>query len=275
MNKLALFSFIKDEIDFMGDFLDHHVPIFDEINIIDTGSTDGSLQLLTEYAKKYNINIIVGETCFSKKADACSFLMKQSNCDILVPLDADEKIIYDNGKIQNKNQNVIRSYLQNLPTTGEKYKIRNSYEYNPFDEELYGANEHTKIIFPKKTFMYTDGGFHRGRTMLDEDSNFDDPVYWRKFISGNIKTDKVINIDISYIHYHFKTKEIWLKNTIKKLKARLGNQWDNLDVLKKYKGPSIHSKSQYLKFIETDKWFQARRNQIFLNIGSDPIRIDI
>jgi hypothetical protein len=121
--------------------------------------------------------------------------------------------------------------------------------------------------------LYTDGGFHRGRTSLDEDCHFDTACYWRKFIQGNIKTDKVMNIDISYIHYHFKTKEIWLKNTIKKLKSRLGDDWNNLEILKKYKGASIHSKNQYLKFLETGEWMIPKSRQILLNLKNNDLII--
>lgn len=267
MNKLALFSFIKDEIDLIEDFLNYHIPIFDEITIIDSGSKDGTLEVINKYASENNnIKVISADICFSAKDEVCSDLMRKSGCDILVGLDADEIIVYDNGSVQKGN--LVRNYLQRLPITGAKYKICNSYEYNPFNKNFYGKNPHTKIIFPQKTFMYTDGGFHRGRTTLDENFDFDSPVYWRKFLQGLITTDKVIDINISYIHYHYKTKEIWLKNTIKKLKSRLGEKWNDPEALKNYNGPSIHVVNQYLKFLKTGEWFKPKKKQIFFDTDS-------
>lgn len=262
MNKLALFSFVKDEIDFIQDFIDYHSSIFDEITIIDNGSTDGTLEIL----KNSNINFVQDTSPFIQKGEICSNIMKQSNCDILVPMDADEKIIYDNGNIKSVNKNLIKTYLQNLSITGKKFKIRNVYEYHPDNDGWYGFAHHTKIIFPKDTFMYTDSGFHRGRTTLDEESNFNtDPYYWRKFIQGRTPTDKITNVDISYIHYHFKSKDIWLKNTEKKLRARLNDNWNNLEILRQYSGQSIHCKWQYLKYIDTKNWVDVKKS-IFLDI---------
>jgi len=261
MTRLALFAFIKDEIDFIQDFIHYHNNIFDEITIVDNGSTDGTLEIL----KNSPINLIQDNSPFVLKGEICSNLMKQSDCDILVPLDADEKIIYDDGNVKSVDTNLIRSYLQNIAITGRKFKIRNIYDYHPDNDGWYGFSQHTKIIFPKNTFMYTDSGFHRGRTTLDEESNFNDPYYWRKFIRGHVHTDKTTNIDISYIHYHFKSKEIWLKNTEKKLRARLNEDWNNLEILRSYNGQSIHCKWQYLKYIETNNWIDVKKS-IFFNI---------
>lgn len=260
MNKLALFVFVKDEIDFIQDFIEYHINIFDKVTIVDNGSTDGTLEIIQNYSKHNNLKTIIDKSDFSKKADICTELMKTSDCDILVPLDADEKIIYDDGKIKSKDSNIIKQYLQNLPITGKKYKIKNIYEYHPDNDGWYGFAGHTKIIFPKKTFMYTDLGFHRGRISLDGVSNFDtDPNYWRAFIKGTIYTDKISSIDISYIHYHFKNKNIWLKNTIKKLDARLGEKWKDIEYLKKYFGPSVHCKNQYLNYLNTNTWHNVEK----------------
>ena len=129
------------------------------------------------------------------------------------------------------------------------------YQYHPDNDGWYGICNHTKIIFPKKTFLYTDGGFHRGRITLDEPSNFDfDPYYWRTMFHDPNISDKIENINISYLHYHFKSKDIWLKNTKKKLKARLKDKWNDLKFLKSYIGPSIHAKNRYIKYIETNEW---------------------
>ncbi len=264
MNKLALFSFIKDEIDFISSFISYHKNIFDEITIIDNGSTDGTLEILQEYEKTNIITLIRDHSPFSMKGEICSKIMKNSSCDLLVGLDADEIMVFDNNDIVSKDILTIKNYLQNLEINGFKYKINKVYDYHPDDDGWYGIAGHTKIIFPQKTFLYTDTGFHRGRTTLDPKSNFDsNPYYWRiMFKSKNIK-DKILPINISYLHYHFKSKEIWLKNTEKKLRSRLGDQWNNISVLENYNGPSIHCKKRYIQYLKTNEWVDCKKT-VFL-----------
>lgn len=264
MNKLALFVFVKDEIDFIEHFIEYHKNIFDEITVIDNGSTDGTLEVLDRYSKYKVINLIRDSSPFSMKGEICSKIMSESTCDLLVGLDADEIMVFDDNETQTKDTAQIKAYLKNLPITGAKFKINKIYEYHPDNDGWYGLTKHAKIIFPKKTFMYTDGGFHRGRTLEDDISNFNThPFYWRPFNKGIITTDKVIDINISYVHYHFKNKEIWLKNTVKKLKARIGDKYQDIEYLKTYFGPSIHCKTQYLYYLETGNWIKVNK-QIFL-----------
>lgn len=266
-NKLELFTFVKDEVDFISSFVEYHKHIFDKITIIDSGSTDGTLEILQTLNKKQEIQLIEGHFNFSDKGEICTELMKNSSCELLIPLDADEKIIFDDGLIRSNNINLIREYLQNIKITGNKYKIYNTYDFHPDDDGWYGIRRHTKMIFPQKTFMYTDGGFHRGRTTLDPDSHFDTPHYWRAaFNSDIIIEDKITNINLSYIHYHYKSKNIWLKNTEKKLRARLGHFWNNLETLQSYTGPSIHSKVKYLEYLKTGEWNFCQKNIFLGNI---------
>lgn len=247
MNKIGLFCFIKDEIDFIEDFINHHQGIFDQITFIDTGSSDGTLEVL-ENTK--NIILIKNNCSFDEKENVCTQIMKQSDCDILVPLDADEKIIYDGEKLS-KDPKKIREYFQNLPITGAKYRVKTIYEHHPDNDGWWGIRHHPKIIFPKSTFMYTDAGFHRGRTTIDNPETFNDPYYWR---NSRIYNDPIIDINISYFHYHFKSKEIWIKNTEKKLKQRLGQNWNNMEFLQSYAGKSIHLKFEYINYINTGEW---------------------
>jgi glycosyltransferase involved in cell wall biosynthesis len=263
-NKLALFSFIKDEIDFISNFIEYHKNIFDSITIIDNGSTDGTLEILEKYHANETIILIKNNSSFSLKGEICSEIMRGSSDDLLIGLDADEILIFDDNNIRTKNVDQIKMYLQKIEIDGSKYKINKIYDYHPDNDGWYGISSHTKMIFPQKTFMYTDVGFHRGRTILDPASDFDtNPYYWRTIFKNPNIQDKILPINISYLHYHFKSKEIWLKNTEKKLRARLGDKWKDIDTLKNYTGPSIHCKNRYLKYINQDEWITCKKT-IFL-----------
>ena len=251
INKLGLVSFIKNEIDFIESFIKYHIDIFDSIYFIDDGSTDGTLEIIQKYS---SIHLRQVQNSFNLKGEICSEIIHQMTEDIIIPLDADETIVHDNKNIQITNSQYIRQYLQNLPIDGHKYKVNHIYEYNPDHIGWWGIKHHAKIFFPKKTFLYTDPGFHRGRTSLDSCSSFDNKFYWRQK-----HNDIVIPTNISYLHYHFKSKEIWLKNTAKKLEQRIGHNWRDPNILREYSGPSIHLKREYLKYIDTGKWHDVHK----------------
>ena len=250
MNKLGLFSFIKDEESIIQSFINHHIKIFNEITIIDNGSTDGTLDILKSYS---NINVINNHSDFKLKGQICSAIMKQSDCDLLIPMDADEIIVYDDmihNKSVSRNPSKIRNYLQNLKIDGNKYQINKTYDYIPSYPNWWCCSKSTskKMIFPQKTFMYTDCGFHRGRVTKDDNRLFDDKdqFFWRR----NTSHDSITKLhNISYLHFHFQNLEFWKKNTEKKLKARLGDDWNNEKILRNYNGPSKHLPAQYLHYI--------------------------
>ena len=134
-NTLALFSFVKNENDIIEKFINHHLNIFDEINIIDNGSTDGTYEILEKY--KSHIKLIKDHSEFSKKGSICTQIMKNSSCDLLFPLDADELIVYDDSVVKTKNPNKIRKYLQNLPINGQKYNINKIYNQYPDESDFW------------------------------------------------------------------------------------------------------------------------------------------
>lgn len=249
-NSIHIICFVKNGIHFIKKFIDYHAKIADKITFIDNGSTDGTLEIIKEYK---DIEILYCED-FKQKGNACTQVMLNSSCDLLVPLDIDELIIYDDGKSIHNDCEKIKQYLQNIHLDGSKYRIKYSYLAHPDNDNWYHISYQPKIIFPKKTFLYTDIGFHRGRTTLDKDSNFNDPCWWRPFFNNNFLNDSVKHINISHIHYHFKSKEIWLHNTKMKLESRVGDKINDKIFLKNYNGEGIHAAKEYLEFINTGKW---------------------
>jgi hypothetical protein len=60
MTSLASWTIINNEIDFISDILEYHLPWLDKMYFLDTGSADGTLEFLKEQAN-LNSKIIVKE----------------------------------------------------------------------------------------------------------------------------------------------------------------------------------------------------------------------
>jgi glycosyltransferase involved in cell wall biosynthesis len=87
MNTISLNMIVKDEEKFLDGCLSSIKDIVDEIIIADTGSTDGTKDI----ARKYNAKIL-DYTWKHNFADARNFVLKNSTCNWILYLDADERI---------------------------------------------------------------------------------------------------------------------------------------------------------------------------------------
>ncbi len=168
MNKLCMFSMVKNEIDFIEKFLGHNVPIFDKVIIIDNGSDDGTLDVLHSW-KSESFSVIEFPGSFRKKGPILSEEMNKVDADILFPVDGDELIIYDNGDRVSRKTSTIREYLQNLELCpdGCRYRVRETYQKLPNSDEEWAIKKISKVFFTKKAFEGTDTGNHGGRMSWD------------------------------------------------------------------------------------------------------------
>lgn len=233
-NITEIFCMIKNEEDILKYFIEYHINMVDSLTIIDNGSSDSSLNI----AKQYPIKLIQNNLEFKNKSLIISDLMRNSKADLLIPLDVDEFLLLEkyNKKIFNKKQ--IKNYLSNLKyNAGDKFQIKHIYEKYPDKNSFWDLNPtSTKMIFPKEGFLAVDTGFHKGSTT-----------------TNNIKP-----IDISYCHFHFRSKNKWIQNTKQKLQSRLGDDWNNIEALKQYTGESDHCAREWIRFIETGQWHNLR-----------------
>ncbi len=245
---IEIISFIKNEEMLIKQFLDYHLKIVDKITIINNGSTDNTLNILNKYIDNNKITIINYPGNFKDKADICTQIMINSECDLLIPMDADELMIYDDGLYLSCDSSYIKKYLQNIDTLEQKYRIRRVYNKHPGDSnhfKIYRSNLQ-KMIFLKPGFIKTDTGFHHGET------------------KNNKNPKETQSIDISYLHYRFISKDRWIENTKAKLYARLGDKFNDLNELKKYisegSPESNHAVVEWIRFLEEGVWCDLSRD---------------
>lgn len=245
---IEIISFIKNEEILIEQFLNHHLKIADKITIIDNGSTDNTVNILNKYIDNDKITVIDYPGDFKDKANICTQVMIDSECDLLIPLDADELIIYDDGLSLSCDASYIKKYLQQIDTLEQKYRIRRVYNKHPGDSDYFEIyrSDLQKMVFLKPGFIKTDTGFHHGETQNNK----------------NPKETHAINI--SYLHYRFISKDRWIENTKAKLYARLGDKFNDLNELKKYisegSPESNHAVVEWIRFLEEGVWCDLSRD---------------
>jgi len=239
MNGIGVFAFVKNECDFIKRFVEHNLKIADEMTVIDNGSTDGTIEILEGY--KDRLNLVLDASGFGKKGRICLEWMSKSTADILIPLDADELVVFDNGsQVANDPERLKRHISEELKVEkNERFRIRRTFTKHPEAEGWWGVSPSNKMAFSKEGLVGLDCGFHHGR--MEKNAN-------------------PRQCDVSYLHCRFRSKEAWEKSTIQKLKARLGRKWEDPEVLKNYKGPSFHCAQEYIIYKTTGRWHRVGKH---------------
>ncbi len=135
---ISLCMIVKNEIKYIEDCLKCAQPYFDEIVVVDTGSTDGTLEVL----EKFDCKIYHFEWC-NDFAKARNFAISKATNDWCFTLDADEHIkSFDMEKVRlfttNKNSKLIG-----------RFKLT-SYVGNVSNMEI----DYLPRLFNKKVFRY-------------------------------------------------------------------------------------------------------------------------
>jgi glycosyltransferase involved in cell wall biosynthesis len=123
---LSLCMIVKNEEKFLPRCLESVKDHVDEIIIVDTGSTDGTIEI----AKRYNAQIYhhAWENSFSK---ARNYSLKYATCEWVIWLDADEEVDEEDAHklkevIKDNDVNVIYLPMFNKPVGGNNISIFNS-----------------------------------------------------------------------------------------------------------------------------------------------------
>ena len=93
-NTVSLCMIVKNEKSNIATLLDQVCPILEEINITDTGSTDGTLEILNNYAEKYK-NLKIHHFTWIKDFSAArnySFSKASPNIDWMYWMDGDDQL---------------------------------------------------------------------------------------------------------------------------------------------------------------------------------------
>lgn len=240
---IEILSMVKNESDFISKFIQHHHRIADKLTIIDNGSTDQTWEIIQSYCDKYNTIDSHRYYCsFQHKARLITSHMVKSHHSLLIPIDSDEIIGYedDSGEIILDTDH-IKQYLSSLAIHNHgKLKIKRVYNYIPESDNLFAIQNHNKFMFLHKDFKSVDAGFHNGLTLK--------------------QPTKIIPTNIIYLHFHYRNLTSWLKSTEQKLKARLGDKWNNIEILEQYRKPrpSYHAALEYLRYLQTGKWYDLQ-----------------
>jgi hypothetical protein len=226
---------IKNEDSVIEQFINHHINIVDNILLIDNGSKDNTINIIQKYPE---INLIHRNDDFNLKSSVFSEYINRSKYDIIIPMDADELLVYDDDNtIINKNQSLIKDYLNSLlKLNNNLFKVKNIYNYIPNTDNKYLIEKDKwrsrKFFFKRKDFISTCPGFHS--------------------IEMNDKSTH--SSKISYLHYHYLNFDYWYKSSKQKMMARLGDNWNNIDILKTYSGYSNHTAKELVRFFTTNQW---------------------
>lgn len=180
-NSLALCMIVKNEEKFIKKTIDSVIDIVDEIIIVDTGSTDKTLEILSSYN---NINLYnhIWENDFSKSRN---FALSKIKSDWILFIDADE--ILD----VNSKKNIIE-FINNTNLDGCHFLI-----YNYISE---GSNNFS---------------IHHGLRLFKNNKGF----YYKGKIHEQISNDSIVNLkerfskeNIILHHYGYTSEVLEKKN---------------------------------------------------------------
>lgn len=216
---IKIFTMVKDESDIIKDWLLYHGSIFglDNIFIIDNYSNDGTYEILEKYQ---NIIHLSREEDYKLKGTYIKDLI-DNNCledDIIIPIDADEFLVYYENNAISTNKKKIINYIKSLPEY-DIYKIK---YINTFIES------NNKYGYKRATIQCNYGYYEK----------YSKSFFKKSLYSGNIdhcfnlKDDNNYLTNISFIHYKYRNLEQIL-NKIKNNIIGLGYKYD-YEWLKKY-----------------------------------------
>ncbi|MCG2694792.1 glycosyltransferase [Candidatus Parcubacteria bacterium] len=169
---ISICNIVKNEEKQISDFLAHLVAFADEIIIVDTGSSDRTIEIVDEYRQKYkNIKFLKydSEGVFHY-GKAKNFSMKQATKDYIIILDTDERLsenfkskIFDflqKEKLEVAKAKRVDECLKHLIDYPDKIIKRSSGIFYETDEK---GMVHEGLNYTNKRFVFDEIIWHQQR----------------------------------------------------------------------------------------------------------------
>lgn len=113
MTKIILATMVKNEDDIVREWIVYHASIFgyENIYIIDNYSTDNTFEICKEYVSQ-GIHL-TREKDYRMKGSLMTEIKNKNHCNIFIPLDIDEFMVYYNKNTRQIEDNIV-AYLYSL-----------------------------------------------------------------------------------------------------------------------------------------------------------------
>lgn len=206
MVKIVIFTMVKNEDDIVREWIEYHGKIFGYNNlfIIDNYSTDNTYEICKEYVSKGIF--LKQEDDYQKKGEKTTFYSKNTSCDIFIPLDIDEFIIYYNKDDKMVSKNNIVSYLESL-----LHSNNGVYKMN-YIWPLKTNNDHSLKKFTHSIVSrhFKDNSEIYGKTFI---INKNVSNYFEFDHGNHVPVSNYLCSDLHLIHYHVRSHNQVLKKT--------------------------------------------------------------
>ena len=237
--KIIIATMVKNEDDIIDDWILYHGNIFGYHNlfIIDNYSTDNTYKKCLKYINK-GINLCQKKN-YIFKGDYMTNIMKNNNCDIFIPLDIDEFIVYyDNNEV--KTDNII-NYLNNIIKLNPNNLV---FKCNYISPILTNNNNNDLDRFKYGDLL--DYG-NLAKSFINKHNITNNFL----FDHGNhMMVKNYIVTKLCLIHYHQRTHKQCIKKIYNNVLG-LGHNPNNLQELEKLKNVAgIHRIKQQIQFLK-------------------------
>ncbi len=129
MKKINLCMIVKDEAHIIERCLDSVKPLIDEVVIVDTGSTDNTIEVINNFLKKENLPGKIIEDPWKGFAHGRTLALKEAkktNCEYALMIDADEVLTFQKDFDIKKFKESLSFDIYNIPT-----KMADTVYYRP------------------------------------------------------------------------------------------------------------------------------------------------
>ena len=173
------------------DFVDSTVPFVEQAVIVDTGSVDGTREMLEQLGSEYR-NLTVVDATFTDYASARNISLKYAKTKRVLVLDADERLTREDFKN-------LKKIMKEQPAIGYNFEIINIYG----DEETETGGIHNPRLFTRKPKGYLGKVYYENTDWRLGENLYVSCPYGRKSSQGKMDEEEgVTNIAISIKHFH-------------------------------------------------------------------------